>query len=85
MSGKKKDAPWRQSAFRINLLRFKAAAERRQWSSAASRPRRKSCVKLWQRFWMANVPLRKIYRSSSASRYTGWVYRSRFLRRWGMK
>lgn len=43
--GDKKDASWRQAPYFISLLRFKAVAERRQWSSAASIPRRKTRVK----------------------------------------
>lgn len=43
---KKKDAPGRQLIARIIRLRFKAVAERRQWSSAAPKPRRKTRVKL---------------------------------------
>lgn len=39
---KKKDAVWRQKEARIILFKFNAVAERRQWSSAASIPRRKS-------------------------------------------
>lgn len=47
---KKKDAYWRQDMVQIIRLRFKAVAERRQWSSAASKPRRKTRVKLWHLF-----------------------------------
>ena len=43
---KKKDALWHHFVCFIILLRFKAVAERRQWSSAASKPRRRTCVKL---------------------------------------
>ena len=42
----KKDALRRQITAYIILFRFKAAAERRQWSSTASEPRRKTYVKL---------------------------------------
>ena len=38
---RKKDAGWRQKEARIILFKFNAVAERRQWSSAASIPRRK--------------------------------------------
>ena len=44
---KKKDAVWRQKEARIILFKFNAVAERRQWSSAASIPRRKSLAKLF--------------------------------------
>ena len=46
----KKDARWRHVMFHIMRFRFKAVAERRQWSSAASKPRRKRRVKLCIRF-----------------------------------
>lgn len=46
----KKDARWRHFMFHIMRFRFKAVAERRQWSSAASKPRRKRRVKLCIRF-----------------------------------
>lgn len=43
----KKDAFRRQDPYFIIRLRFKAVEERRQWSSAASNPRRKTRVNLW--------------------------------------
>ena len=63
---RKKDAFRRQVMAQIILLRFKAVAERRQWSSAASKPRRKTRVKLWHLFWMAKVPSHQICRCFSA-------------------
>ena len=48
--GSKKDASQRQSRDRIILLRFMTTAERRQWSSSAPKPRRKTAVKLWHLF-----------------------------------
>lgn len=50
LAGKKKDAPWRHPNHFIILLRFKAVAERRQWSSAAPKPRRKTRVRLCPHF-----------------------------------
>ena len=44
VGGKKKDALRRQSIPFIIVLRFKAVADKRQWSSAASKPRRKTRV-----------------------------------------
>ena len=67
----KKDAMRRHSAYFIILFRFMAAADKRQWSSAASMPRRKTRVKLCPRFCAANVPSHQICRSFSASRYSG--------------
>lgn len=55
----------------IILFKFKAVAERRQWSSAASKPRRKIRVRLWLHFWMANVPSHQICRSRRACWYSG--------------
>ena len=63
---RKKDTFRRQVMAQIILLRFKAVAERRQWSSAASKPRRKTRVKLWHLFWMAKVPSHQICRCLSA-------------------
>ena len=36
--------------YRVILFKFKSVAERRQWSSAASKPRRKTRVKLCPHF-----------------------------------
>ena len=47
---KKKDAYRRHPIHLIILFKFKAVAERRQWSSAASKPRRKTRVKLCPHF-----------------------------------
>ena len=49
-NGSKKDAHWRHPIHLIILFKFKAVAERRQWSSAASKPRRKTRVKLCPHF-----------------------------------
>ena len=49
-NGSKKDAYRRHSIHFIILFKFKAVAEKRQWSSAASKPRRKTRVKLCPRF-----------------------------------
>ena len=49
-NGSKKDALWRHPMYFIILFKFKAVAERRQWSSAASKPRRKMRVKLCPHF-----------------------------------
>lgn len=68
---KKKDAVWRQKEARIILFRFNAVAERRQWSSAASIPRRKSLAKLFPHFCAANVPSLQICRLRSALWYSG--------------
>ena len=57
---KKKDAVWRQKEARIILFKFNAVAERRQWSSAASIPRRKSLAKL---FPHASYPHKQIHNS----------------------
>lgn len=48
--GSKKDAHRRHPMYFIILFKFKAVAERRQWSSAASKPRRKTRVKLCPHF-----------------------------------
>ena len=64
----KKDAYRRHPIHLIILFKFKAVAERRQWSSAASKPRRKTRVKLCPHFWAANVPSHQICRLRSASR-----------------
>ena len=48
--GSKKDAHRRHPIHLIILFKFKAVAERRQWSSAASKPRRKTRVKLCPHF-----------------------------------
>ena len=48
--GNKKDAYRRHPIHLIILFKFKAVAERRQWSSAASKPRRKTRVKLCPHF-----------------------------------
>ena len=66
--GNKKDAHRRHPIHLIILFKFKAVAERRQWSSAASKPRRKTRVKLCPHFWAANVPSHQICRLRSASR-----------------
>lgn len=50
LAGKKKDASWRHHNHFIILLRFKALAERRQWSSATPKPRRKTRVRLCPHF-----------------------------------
>jgi len=49
-NGSKKDAHRRHPIHLIILFKFKAVAERRQWSSAASKPRRKTRVKLCPHF-----------------------------------
>ena len=66
--GSKKDAHRRHPMYFIILFKFKAVAERRQWSSAASKPRRKTRVKLCPHFWAANVPSHQTCRLRSASR-----------------
>lgn len=81
----KKDARWRHPVDFIIRFRFKAVADKRQWSSAASRPRRTICVKLWLRFWAENEPSHQICRSRSASRYAGVCRLSRFSCRAGVK
>ena len=68
---KKKDAVWRQKEARIILFKINAVAERRQWSSAASIPRRKSLAKLFPHFCAANVPSLQICRLRSAFWYSG--------------
>ena len=63
-------------------------AERRQWSSAAPNPRRKTRVKLWLHFWMANVPSHQICLNRRACWYSGesawlrffWAASSKTLR-----
>ena len=45
-NGSKKDAHRRHPIHLIILFKFKAVAERRQWSSASSNPRRMMRVKL---------------------------------------
>ena len=45
----KKDALWRHPACFIIRFRFNAVADKRQWSSAASKPRRKMRAKLCSR------------------------------------
>ena len=67
-NGSKKDAHRRHPIHLIILFKFKAVAERRQWSSAASKPRRKTRVKLCPHFWAAKVPSHQICRLRSASR-----------------
>ena len=62
----------------IILFRFKATAERRQWSSAASKPRLKTCLKLWLHFWMAKVPSHQTCLLRSACRYSGEAAWERF-------
>ena len=64
----KKDAHRRHPIHLIILFKFKEVAERRQWSSAASKPRRKTRVKLCPHFWAAKVPSHQICRLRSASR-----------------
>ncbi len=49
-TAEKKTPYWHHPIHRIILLRFKAVADRRQWSSAASKPRRKMRVKLCPHF-----------------------------------
>ena len=66
--GNKKDAHRRHPIHLIILFKFKAVAERRQWSSAASKPRRKTRVKLCPHFWVANVPSHQTCRLRTASR-----------------
>lgn len=53
--GKKKDALWHHTVHFIILFRFNAVAERRQWSSAASNPRRRPRARLCPHFWVAKV------------------------------
>ena len=64
----KKDALWRHPACFIILFRFNAVADKRQWSSAASKPRRKTRAKLCSRFCAENEPSHQTCRSFSASR-----------------
>lgn len=72
---------------RHRIIRFKfiAVAERRQWSSAASRPRRKTRVKLCPHFWAAKVPSHQICRSRRAARYSGVVCLAKSRRTAGSK
>ena len=63
-----KDAHWRHPAYFIILFRFNAVADKRQWSSAASKPRRKTRAKLCSRFCAENEPSHQTCRSFSASR-----------------
>ena len=63
----KKDAQRRHAVALIIRFRFIAVAERRQWSSAASKPRRKTRVRLCSRFCAAKVPSHQICRFLSAS------------------
>ena len=69
----KTDAAGRHPMHFIILLRFMAAAESRQWSSAAAIPRRVRRVKLCPRFWIAKVPSHHICRKRSAFLYSGVV------------
>ena len=64
----KKDAHWRHPACFIIRFRFNAVADKRQWSSAASKPRRKTRAKLCSRFCAENEPSHQTCRSFSASR-----------------
>ena len=73
----KKDAHRRHHACFIIRFRFNAVADKRQWSSAASKPRRKTCAKLCSRFCAENEPSHQTCRSFSASRYSGLERRSR--------
>ena len=73
----KKDALWRHPACFIIRFRFNAVADKRQWSSAASKPRRKTRAKLCSRFCAENEPSHQTCRSFSASRYSGLKRRSR--------
>ena len=83
--GNKKDAYRRHPIHLIILFKFKAVAERRQWSSAASKPRRKTRVKLCPHFWAANVPSHQNCRLRSASRSSGSFCRARCRRTVGRK
>lgn len=73
----KKDAHRRHPACFIIRFRFNAVADKRQWSSAASKPRRKTRTKLCSRFCAENEPSHQTCRSFSASRYSGLERRSR--------
>lgn len=64
----KKGALWRHPACFIIRFRFNAVADKRQWSSAASKPRRKTRAKLCSRFCAENEPSHQTCRSFSASR-----------------
>ena len=70
---------------RIIRFKFITVAERRQWPSAVSRPRRKTRVKLWPHFWAANVPSHQICRNRRASRYSGAVCLAKSRRTAGSK
>ena len=63
----KKDAHRRHPACFIIRFRFNAVADKRQWSSAASKPRRKTRAKLCSRFCAENEPSHQTCRSFSAS------------------
>lgn len=52
-------------------LRLKAAADRRQWSSDASNPRRNRCLKLCRAFSAAKVPSHQICRRSRMALCSG--------------
>ena len=64
----KKDAHRRHPACFIIRFRFNAVADKRQWSSAASKLRRKTRTKLCSRFCAENEPSHQTCRSFSASR-----------------
>ena len=64
----KKDAHRRHPACFIIRFRFNAVADKRQWSSAASKPRRKTRAKLCSRFCAENEPSHQTCRIFSASR-----------------
>lgn len=76
---KKKTPLRRHDIYFIILFRFKATAERRQRSSAASKPRLQTCLKLWLHFWMAKVPSHQICLLRSACRYSGEADWERFV------
>ena len=63
-----KDAHRRHPVCFIIRFRFNAVADKRQWSSAASKPRRKTRTKLCSRFCAENEPSHQTCRSFSASR-----------------
>ena len=75
---KKKDAVWRQKEARIILFKFNAVAERRQWSSAASIPRRKSLAKIVPPFlrckcsFAPDLPFAQRFLVQRAQHMTGW-------------
>lgn len=64
----KKGAHRRQDMVQIIRLSVKAVAERRPWSSAASKPHRKTRVKWWHLFWMAKVPCARSAAPSAPAR-----------------